>query len=420
MTDQTTSPQPATILVVDDSPLNLNMVEQVLRRSGYTVHSAENGFAALEALEKIKPDLVVLDVMMPGMDGFEVCQRLRANERTAQIMVLMLTAHDTLVEKMRGFEAGADDYMTKPYEVPELRRRVAALLDRAQAAGAVLPATSDVTTRAAQIAVFSLRGGVGVTTLATNLGVSLAQLWMRPTLLTDMVLTAGQAALMLNLPLKVTWSFLAQSKDGLTADRFKGALLSHGSGLNLLASPAQATEGESLSIDLIKSALELARTQFDYLVVDCPHTLDAATRDVLTQSDMVLLLLTPDLASLRATASALDFFKANNVPRERLRLILNSIFPQSGLVRREIEATLGHTIDLVIPYTGEAMLQAVNTGRPITLDQVDLPTAALIEDLAYQLSKSEHQQNPPAVASAALGRVLQRLRKQRRERERGA
>ena len=125
MSDNTTS---ANILVVDDSLLNLNMVKQVLRKSGYTVFTAEDGHSGLEAVRTHHPDLVILDVMMPGMDGFEVCQSIREDETIADTKVLMLTAHDTPEEQHRSVEAGADGYMTKPYQVSELRERIKTML----------------------------------------------------------------------------------------------------------------------------------------------------------------------------------------------------------------------------------------------------------------------------------------------------
>ena len=104
------------------------MVREVLQSAGHEVELAGDGLSALEAIQEREPDLLVLDHMMPGMSGFEVCRTVKRNPFTARIPVLMLTAHGDIEHKVAGFEAGADDYLAKPFDPRELRARVVALL----------------------------------------------------------------------------------------------------------------------------------------------------------------------------------------------------------------------------------------------------------------------------------------------------
>jgi two-component system response regulator MprA len=120
-----------TILVVDDEPAVRDALERALRTSGYLVRTATNGAEGLEVVERERPDAVVLDVLMPEMDGFEACRRLReAGDRTP---VLMLTARDAIGDRVEGLDAGADDYVVKPFALDELLARVRALLRRSGA-----------------------------------------------------------------------------------------------------------------------------------------------------------------------------------------------------------------------------------------------------------------------------------------------
>ena len=119
--------QKATILVVEDEPTLIDTLEYNLTRQGYTVSIASDGFKALELARSLRPDLIVLDVMLPGLDGFEICRILR---QEMNVPILMLTARDDEIDKVVGLEMGADDYLTKPFSMRELMARVKAHLRR--------------------------------------------------------------------------------------------------------------------------------------------------------------------------------------------------------------------------------------------------------------------------------------------------
>ncbi len=122
-----------TILLVDDEPSILQLSRMYLEREGFEIQSAQDGLQALQAVERLKPALLVLDVMLPGLDGFEVCRRLRAANNP--LPIIMLTARDEDIDKILGLELGADDYLTKPFNPRELVARVKAILRRADKNG---------------------------------------------------------------------------------------------------------------------------------------------------------------------------------------------------------------------------------------------------------------------------------------------
>jgi phosphoserine phosphatase RsbU/P len=125
-----TSPEAATILVVDDSPVNLQVMVRTLQASGHRILAARSGRAALEIAGRAKPDLVLLDVMMPEMDGFEVCRALKARPETRDAVVIFLSALGEVAEKVSGLSIGAADYITKPIQAEEVLARVTSHLTR--------------------------------------------------------------------------------------------------------------------------------------------------------------------------------------------------------------------------------------------------------------------------------------------------
>ncbi len=118
------------ILVVDDEPVLVETIAYNLEQAGYAVITVADGASALEAAHREKPDLIILDVMLPEMDGLEVCRQLRREDHTATTPIMMLTAKSEEIDKVVGLEVGADDYVTKPFGRRELLARVRALLRR--------------------------------------------------------------------------------------------------------------------------------------------------------------------------------------------------------------------------------------------------------------------------------------------------
>ncbi len=120
----------ATVLVIDDEDLVLSLLQRGLRAAGHEVFTANNGLDGIGMARRHSPDVVVLDINMPGVDGFEVCRRLREDPRLSDIPLLFLTKRGEVEERVRGLEAGADDYLPKPFDITELQARVGALLRR--------------------------------------------------------------------------------------------------------------------------------------------------------------------------------------------------------------------------------------------------------------------------------------------------
>ncbi|RPJ64276.1 MAG: response regulator, partial [Acidobacteria bacterium] len=159
------------VLIVDDVKANVDVLVQALR-DDYKLSVALDGPAALRSVEKHVPDLVLLDIVMPGIDGYEVCRRLRASEATREVPVMFLSSLDDVTDKTRGFEAGGNDYLTKPFEMLEVKARVRSLLRSKAYSDAVREAMARDLRIAREIQMGFLPADLGAATRGTGLDVA--------------------------------------------------------------------------------------------------------------------------------------------------------------------------------------------------------------------------------------------------------
>ncbi len=164
-----------TILIVDDDVDALQLLGIILDKQGFSVISATDGDEALQKAAQTQPDLILLDVTMPGKDGFEVTRQLKADENLAKIPIIMLTAKGDLDDKLIGFEVGVDDYLTKPIQPKELIAHIQAVLTRNQKTKEV-EELSPRLQRAYTLGVIAAKGGLGCSTLSLALGLLLKEI----------------------------------------------------------------------------------------------------------------------------------------------------------------------------------------------------------------------------------------------------
>ncbi|MEZ0395992.1 MAG: response regulator [Anaerolineales bacterium] len=397
-----------TILIIDDETTYHTLIKNVLDAPDRQFYFASSGEQGLSLARQHRPSLIITDVMMPGLNGYEVTRTLRRDPMFAATPILVLTAQAGLQDKIKSFEAGADDHLTKPFNAEEFAARVAALLRRAEALQSQR-IESPLAQEGRMIAVHSLRGGTGCSSLAVNLGVGLFSLWKEPTILLDLTMTAGQVALMLNMTLRRTWLDIAgRSPDDLDETLLASIIGRHESGLHFIAAPTFPAEAETLSGETLGAALKLIKANYAYIVADLPHDFSDPALQALDLADQILITASPDMASVRAVAAAIDTYQKLGYPPEKFKFILNATFPHSGLTKEKIEAALGLPATMTIPYVQDVFVDAINMGRPVLYDQPESPLAAILEDFAFFMSKETHKKTRPENPSEAWKRVYKR------------
>jgi pilus assembly protein CpaE len=386
------------------------LIQKKLQESDYELEYVKSGSEGLAKIPSFDPGLLIVDLKLPEMDGFEILERLRRDAKFSNIPVIVITAKDELSEKLKAFELGADDYLVKPFQPEELVARMGILTRRGKAGQSAVDGRSKRGVDASIIAVHSLRGGLGCSSIAVNLGLAFQKLWNKQTLLVDGVLTAGQIALMLNAKPSSTWENLVgireDSLDDLVVDEM---LCEHESGVRYIASPRFPIAADTFTNEILELFMDKVKERNDFIVVDAAHDFSDMAINMLNISSSILLVMAPEMASLRSTMSALEIYDRLGVSIEKVKVVLNNNSANPAIKQVQLEKVLKREIDFVLPYEAGEVNRALNFGQPFILSNPDLPICLALEIMAYKLSEESYKALPPAVPSPTWKRVTSKL-----------
>ncbi|MGZ6346669.1 MAG: response regulator [Anaerolineales bacterium] len=383
------------ILIIDDDVDTLKLVGMMLQKQGYKIIAAANGEQGLKQAEAENPDLILLDVMLPEMDGYEVAKRLRAIDKTANTPILMFSAKTQLDDKVTGFEAGADDYLTKPTHPTELTAHVKALLARSskeKISASELP----VEKPSVIIGVISPRGGQGVTTVAVNLGEALRLSTKSDVIVAE--LRPGMGTLGPDLgeanPGALT-ELLSTDLAAITREKIQDKLFPLPSGLLLLFGSVQSKDG------LIENASELMEVLVNrmsyltsYLVLDLGAGLRPLIQKLIPTCDFILVLVEPVMNSVVYSKALLsDLAELAGNPQSIYAIVVNRIRSDTQLTMTQIEEILGHTPLIAITPAPEIIYTAARMKTTAFASSPDSLTTQQFTKLADSILSLEKYKN---------------------------
>lgn len=380
------------ILIIDDDLDTLRLVGLMLQRQGYQISAATNGQQGLEKAFNENPDLILLDIMMPDMDGYEVTRRLRRNPSTIETPVLMFTAKTQLADKVSGFEAGANDYLMKPTHPSELQARVKILLSRTGDKNDSADAGMEQG-RGYVIAVLGARGGLGTTTLAVNLGASLTARTQSNVIVAEML--PGQGTLALDLGADTSRGlveFLSLATTyGITREKVRECLVSHPSGLNLFLSSDRPRDMHLINqLDhyemLLKRLAPLAR----FVLLDMGVGLQPFAERLLPLCNEVIIVIEGNPNTVIHARALIADLAALGIPKSCILVALNNrIRSDTQLPTSQVQAKLEHEIITTLTPAPELFVQATRMQTPAILCQPESPTARQIGKLVDSITERE-------------------------------
>lgn len=382
------------ILIIDDDLDTLRLVGLMLQKQGYQIVAANNGEQGLGKVVEENPDLILLDVMMPDMDGYEVARRLRQNPKTASIPILMFTAKSQLDDKVTGFESGADDYLTKPTHPTELQSHVKALLARSvkaqDAADSALPEK-----RAFVTGVVSVHGGLGVSSISLNLGSILQSENKMETIVAELMPGIGTMGRDLGIhDLSALFDLLKSTPREITSEKVSESLVLLKSGLKLLLASEQPRDlplSEALpQFDaLFRQLVALPR----FLVLDFGASLPRVSQKLLPQCDHVVIPTEAFVNSIEQAKLLVKDLLELGLKEEQISIVLNNRVRSDMLLSlNQVEKMLGYSVAVTFTPAPELYAQANRMKAIPVLTQPESIVKQQFKNLAAIIVKNEAEE----------------------------
>jgi len=372
------------------------MVGLMLERGGHTATLVSNPIEALDKMREDVPDLAILDVMMPGMNGLELCRELRISKSTRNIPIVILTARGPIEDREEALEIGADTYLNKPVTSMELLDNVDSLLAKAAESNS----SSDHELEADEIdaisheglipsgqtvAMCGMSGGAGRTTLAVNLALRLHQTVSGKVCLVDLTTSGGQAAMHLRLQPRQGWGSLLTQDDVAPSDIAK-QMIEHSSGLHLLAAPLMPASPDILSISFVKKIFSGLMADYAFVVFDLPPILSPVCKHILSKADTVFHIFRPEVISVQTAVRVERLITTKGPELSERYFVLNQATSDTQLGRATVERGLNATIDFHIPYD-KAQSKAMIQGTPLALNQTETTIGKGVSDIVEKISQ---------------------------------
>ncbi len=369
------------VLIIDDDVDTLKLVGLMLERQGYEISVASNGTIGLAKAAEDKPELILLDVMMPDLDGYEVTKRLRSNPALAHIPIIMFTAKTMVDDKVAGFEAGVDDYLTKPTHPAELTAHVKAVLARSAQAVAAPEANAQI------VGFLGSRSGIGTTTLALNSGVALLDKGY------DVIIAEinpGHGSMGLELDIQDPSGLsnvLSRSLKDIHLRSVEAEIVNHSSGVRLLLSSFHPRETElEQAVPQIEAVVSNLASMCDLLILDLGAGLKPYTKPILQLCDRIILIVEPVYPSDAMGRALLQELETSGINTSKIGLaLINRVGTSLQVPWRQVESDLGIELAGIVSPAPEQAHQASQAGSPLVDSYADSLVSEQIRKLAESL-----------------------------------
>jgi CheY-like chemotaxis protein len=375
---------PGKIMIVDDDIDTLRLVGMMLESEGFDIIAANNGQRAISLARTEAPDLIILDIMMPELDGYAVTSQLRQERTTRSIPILIFTAKTGMDDKMLGLELGADVYLTKPISTRELLSQVNGMLSPSDESNQPPP----VQESKGRLAIMAAKGGMGVSTTAVNLGIALFKQTGKSVIISDF--RPGQGSLALELGYDRSASFnrlLALPPEDLTPQLIEDTIIDHNSGVRLLLSSPQLRDAIYTSrIDNFEIIARYLPQFAEYTVLDLGPGMTTLNQKVIPHCSEVVIIVEPAPQSVAQSKELIAELSLLGINQDQIKLVVfNRIHSSLQLSFGEVEEQLNLKIASAFSSNRELVNEASIHHIPYIILKPEGLTAQQINQLAFSV-----------------------------------
>ena len=372
----------ARIAVIDDEARNRSYLQTILGTAGFEVQLAAGGNEGVALVEKERPDLVLVDLMMPEVDGFTVCERIGKGPAGAGTQIVVLSAQDAVDAKVRALELGADDYLVKPVESRELVTRIKVMLDRADRLR-----QQGSQTRGRLTVVAGAKGGIGTSTVAINLAASQAAgKGAEAVVLADLAVPVGTLGSMLNIEAPDRWAWGEVLNDGASVSRLSSHLMRNPQvPFRLLPGVRRGSPYRDVRPEAVSSFATSLRGLAETIVVDLGNQPSPFAPPLLREADVICIVVEPEIICVDLTGPFLDRLRATGILSHRIRLAISNPHGSLQLSRTEVAAALKMEVAAMILYQRDEFSGASKRRLPIVVQQPQGPAAVQFKELMQAL-----------------------------------
>jgi CheY-like chemotaxis protein len=377
------------ILIVDDDVQTLRLVGLMLERQGYKILAASNGTQAIGMARSEHPDLILLDVMMPDVDGYSVARTLRKEPETTDIPILMFTAKAQVEDKIAGYESGADDYLTKPIHPAELTAHMRAILSRSKSR-----TTGSQVERGYTVGIVAPKGGLGVSSLALNLSINYFQTTKQDVIAAELRPGQGSWSNELGMPTQEGLNNLLRlSPNDINTATIENELVRVPYGVRLLmASPFARDVPLMKNTKNIEAVVDHLSLMSKLVLLDVGTNTHLALDEILNLCKEIIVVTEPFPGTVQRTKQLLEDVKMRGFGKSKLitTVIVNRIRADVQLSITQVQEALGQQISQVIPPAPEVSFQAATRNLPMIQVQIggllSLQYSRLAESIAERVA----------------------------------
>jgi pilus assembly protein CpaE len=363
----------------------------MLALSGFAVlGEAGYGIEAVSLAKETEPDVVIISLEEPVVRALQTVEAVA--DLLPQSPIVTYSSITDSASMRKAMLAGVSDFLVTPVREEDLINSVHNVLAQEERKRARISGEADEPVACGTVlTIFGAKGGIGKTTISTNLATALVQKTNQSVVIVDLDTRFGDVAILMDMPVERSVADLALPEEEINRELLQDCIYTHNTGVAILPAPVRPTDWRSVHAGHIERVVTLLAQTYDYVILDTPGTFNDIVARSLELATLVLLVATVDMASLKDTLLAIDMLRSWNYPQEKVKLVINATNEATNVQPQDVRRMLGREVFWSIPYDRNISM-STQLGMPVVVTKPNSKASESLIELAYTLSGVRQQQ----------------------------